>query len=83
MLANENYLDELHVTKIIKKSANLVKELEEFKEDTKKQLSGIKDKELKENERLRDVQEDTSTRLTELTKTTQDLRKNQIKRQKH
>lgn len=80
MLANENYLDELQVTKIIKKSANLVKELEEFKEDTKKQLSGIKDKELKENERLRDVQEDTSTRLTELTKTTQDLRKNQIKR---
>lgn len=61
MLANENYLDELQVTKIIKKSANLVKELEEFKEDTKKQLSGIKDKELKENERLRDVQEDTST----------------------
>lgn len=82
MLANENYLDELQVTKI-KKSANLLKELEEFKEDTKKQLSGIKDKELKENERLRDVQEDTSTRLTELTKTTQDLRKNQIKRQKH
>lgn len=61
MLANENYLDELQVTKIIKKSANLVKELEEFKEDTKKQLSGIKDKELKENERLGDVQEDTST----------------------
>lgn len=44
MLANENYLVELQVTKIKKKNTNFLKELKKFKEDTKKQLHGIKDK---------------------------------------
>lgn len=43
MLAKDNHLDELKRPII-----NLLKEIEEFKGDTKKQLRGSKEKELRE-----------------------------------
>lgn len=52
MLANENYLDELQDTECKRTIINFIKEFKDFKEDTKRQLSGIKENKLKENERL-------------------------------
>lgn len=44
MSANENYLDEPQETEF-KRTVKFIKEFKEFKEDTKKHLSEIKEKE--------------------------------------
>lgn len=53
MLANQNYLDELQNTEKKKREIKtLHKNFQEFEEDTKKQLSGIKEKGLEENKHV-------------------------------
>lgn len=53
---------------------NVTKEFKEFREDTKKQFSEIKEKVLKENKHPSDAQENINKWLVEMTKTIQDLR---------
>jgi hypothetical protein len=80
MFNNENYLDEPQNTEFERTIINFLKEHKEFKDKTKNQLAEIKNKELKKNNCLTDVQETTnwwfqeSIRLMEMIKIIQGLR---------
>lgn len=63
-----------HRTQNLKKITNFISDVKELIEDTKKQFSEIKDKELKVNKCLRNAQETTYTKQMKTTVTIQDLR---------
>lgn len=63
MFVIKSYLNELHDKEFQRIIINFIKEWKDFKQATKKQLNNIKEKKLKENENLSDVQESTNRRL--------------------
>jgi hypothetical protein len=67
MLDSKNYLNELQETEFKRTIIDFIKELMEFKEEAKKKLNEIKEKERK-NKCLRNAQENTNIRVMEMTK---------------
>lgn len=62
---------------------HVIRIVKEFKEDPKKQLNEIKQKEFKEDECQSDSQENNNIRPMEVMNTIQGLKMEFIKRQKH
>lgn len=60
MFANENYLDGSQHAEFKRAIINFTKEFDEFKQDSKNQLNGIKEKVLEENKHLSGAQENTN-----------------------
>lgn len=81
MFANEDYLGEPKTQKL--EVINFIKIVKEFKEDPKKQLNEIKQKEFKEDKCQSDSQENNNRRLMEMMNTIQALKMEFVKRQKH
>lgn len=65
------------------KVINVIRIVKEFKEDPKKQLNEIKQKEFKEDKCQSDSQENNNIRPMEVMNTIQGLKMEFIKRQKH
>lgn len=68
MFSNNSYLDEPQCTEFKRTTINFIKVFKDFRENTKRLLNKIKEKELKKNKCLSNVQHNINIKLMEMVK---------------